>query len=189
MTQLQQFHQDCFRSLETTRLLLRPFTMADAPAMFAYTSVPENCRYLKWEAHTKLEQAERFLQGVLERYADHTDFIWGIVQKESGRLIGTIRLFDIQVPKGRGEVSYMITPSVQGHGYASEAIREIIEFAFGTLSLTRIQARCVSANIASEKAMKKSGMSFEGLLQKYAWIHGQLCDFKLYACVRDEEAR
>lgn len=185
MELLQILHRDCFCLLETKRLILRPFTMDDAPDMFAYTSAPENCRYLKWDAHTHLAQAENFLAGVMERYQNHTDFIWGITLHETGHLIGTCRLFDIHLDDGRGEVSYMMNPEVQGNGYASEAVCSVIAYAFDILELTRIQARCVAENRASERVMQKSGMQMEGVLRHYSNMHGKPCDFKLYAIVRD----
>ena len=185
MESIKTSHREYFRSVETQRLLLRPFTMDDAPAMFEYTSVSENCRYLKWDAHTHLAQAESFLAGVMERYRNHQDFIWGITLRETGRLIGTCRLFDIHMDDGRAEVSYMMNPNVQGKGYASEAVRGVIEYAFNILGLTRIQARCAAENFASERVMQKSGMQLEGVLRRYSNIHGKLWDFKMYAILCD----
>ena len=185
MESVETLHRERFQSIETQRLLLRPFTVEDAPAMFEYTSVSENCRHLKWTAHTHLAQTESFLMGVMERYRNHQDFIWGITLRETGRLIGTCRLFDIHLDDGRAEVSYMMNPEVHGKGYTSEAVRGVIAYAFHMLALTRIQARCVAENCASERVMQKSGMQLEGVLRHYSNIHGRLCDFKLYAILRD----
>lgn len=185
MESIESLHRAHFQSIETERLILRPFTMEDAPAMFAYTSVPENCRYVRWDAHTEPAQDEEFLREVLERYENHRDFIWGITLRETGQLIGTCRLFDIRPDDGRVEVSYMISPAVQGKGYASEAIRGVIRYAFSVLGFTRVQARCVAENLASERVMQKCGMQLEGVLRCYARMHGKPCDFKVYAIVRD----
>lgn len=185
MERVEALHRECFQSIKTQRLILRPFAMDDAPAMFEYTSVSENCRYLKWDAHTHLAQTESFIAGVMERYRNHQDFIWGITLRETGHLIGTCRLFDIHVDDGRAEVSYMMNPEAQGKGYASEAVRGVIEYAFHTLGLIRIQARCVAENFASERVMQKSGMQLEGVLRWYANIHGRPWDFKMYAILCD----
>lgn len=152
--------------------------------MFEYTSVSENCRYLKWDAHTYLAQTENFLVGVMERYRNHTDFIWGITLRETGRLIGTCRLFDIHLDDGRGEISYMMNPEVQGNGYASEAVHGVVSYAFDILRLTRIQARCVAENGASERVMQKSGMRFEGILRDFTRLRGKSYDYKLYSILR-----
>ena len=185
MVNVEAMHREHFQSLETERLILRPFTMDDAPAMFAYTSIPENCRYLKWDAHTQVAQTQAFLQSVMERYENHQDFIWGVTLRETGRLIGTCRLFDLHLDDGRGEVSYLMLPAVQGSGYATEAVRAVIAYAFQTLGLRRVQARCVAENRASERVMQKSGMECEGLLRRFAKMHGRQYDFKIYAILRD----
>lgn len=186
MGDIETLHRAHFKTIETKRLILRPFTMDDALAMFAYTSVPENCRYLKWDAHTQLVQTEAFLQGVMERYKNHMDFIWGITLRETGELIGTCRLFNLRLDDGCGEVSYMMNPIIQGNGYASEAVQGVILYAFSVLGLCRVQAKCVSENIASERVMQKCGMKLEGVLRHYSKMHGLPCDFKLYAIVSDE---
>lgn len=79
----------------------------------------------------------------------------------------------------------MLSQQVHGKGYASEAIKQLIQFAFQRLQLSRVQARCVAENVASEKVMQKSGMEYEGLLKRYAKIHGQFRDFKVYAAIND----
>ena len=80
----------------------------------------------------------------------------------------------------------MMHPAVQGNGYASEAVRAVIAYAFHTLGLCRVQARCVAENCASERVMQKSGMECEGLLRRYAKMHGRQYDFKIYAILRSD---
>lgn len=182
---LQQIHEAHYHSLQTERLLLRPLTMNDAEAMFSYTSKAESFRFLKRNPHQSVDEDRVFLQKAVESYRTHSDFIWGICEKETNCLIGTCRLFNIDLTDSRGEVSYLIHPSYQGRGIASEAVGALIRFAFEELSLIRVQAHCASENIGSERVMQKCGMQFESILHDYAEIHGSVMDFKLYAIVKE----
>jgi ribosomal-protein-alanine N-acetyltransferase len=57
------------------------------------------------------------------------------------------------------------------------------------MDLVRIQARCFVENAASEKVMKKVGMSYEGTIRKAMFIKGAHQDLKLYSILREEYTR
>lgn len=183
----QELHERHYHALETDRLLLRPLSPDDAEAMFSYTSQPESFRFLRRAPHQSIEEDRQFLQKAAEAYQTHSDFIWGICEKGSGRLIGTCRLFDLHLTDRRAEVSYLIHPAYQGRGIASDTVRALIRYAFGELGLVRLQARCVSENIGSERVMQKCGMALEGTLRSYANIHNSWKDFKLYAIIKETD--
>lgn len=184
-TQEQQMHIRHFHPLESTRLILRPLRESDAESMFAYTSLPESFRFLKRETHHSVQEDIEFIRHAEEGYRSHREFLYGIEEKTSGVLIGTCRLFGLNMRDGVGEVSYLLHPLYQRRGYTSEAISRIIAYAFNELGLQRIQARCVQDNIGSERVMQKCGMKLEGVLRNFARIHEQLVTFKLYSIVKD----
>lgn len=68
MEQLETLHREHFHPIETDRLVLRPFTMEDASAMFSYTSRPENFYHIRRSHHTDIRETEAFLEGAIARY-------------------------------------------------------------------------------------------------------------------------
>lgn len=183
---VSELHKACFHELETDRLRLRPLVLEDAGAMFEYTSVPENFRFLRREPHRSPEEDEAFIQNVLEGYRQHREFVWGISLKETGRLIGTCRLFDFQMEAGSCEVSYMLHPQHQRRGITSEAVGRLIRYAFEELEFHEVFARCAASNTGSEQVMRKCGMKREAFLPHEAELHGVWCDFLLYAIKKSE---
>lgn len=182
---IQQLHRERYHTLQTERFLLRPLALTDAKEMFAYTSREESFRFLRGTAHTSLDQTTAFLQKAVRSYADHSDFLWGICERSTGRLIGTCRLFAIDLSDRGSEVSYLVHPDCQGQGVASEAVSRVIRYAFEELDLVRVQAHCVVDNFGSERVMQKCGMRQEGVLRKLACIHGTLLDYKIYAVIKE----
>ena len=79
----------CLPAIETPRLLLRKLELEDAADMFEYASDPEVAKDVTWEAHQSIEDSRGFLASVLGKYADKKTSEWGLVLKESGRLVGT----------------------------------------------------------------------------------------------------
>lgn len=182
---IYQLHKERYHALCSERFILRPLRLEDAEDMFAYTSKAESFIFLRGTAHISIEQTKTFLRKAVQAHADHNDFIWGICEADTARLIGTCRLFNISLTDKSGEVSYLVHPDVRGKGVASEAVRRVIQYAFEELDLVRIQAHCVVNNFASERVMQRCGMRQEGVLRKYACIHGEFLDYKLYAAIKE----
>lgn len=140
--------------LETKRLLLRPMTMADAKAMFAYTSDIENT---KWDfpANQTIEETKNviekiYLKSPLGRY--------GIVLKETSEFIGTIDLMNWSDGK-QAEIGYIINKKFWGRGFATEASAEILKLCFDILGFEEIHAFCAVQNPASARVLEKIGMT------------------------------
>lgn len=171
--------------LHTDRLTLRPLTLEDASDMFEYTSQQEATKFLSWTPHERIEETTRFLENVVTLYgSSHTEFSWAIQLKETGKMIGVVKLFEISKNNSRAEVSYILNSRFQGKGYINEAISSVIDFAFTEMNLIRVQARCTSDNKASEKVMQKANMQYEGLLRKYWILKGEPKDVVLYAITK-----
>lgn len=171
--------------LFTERLKLRPLTINDAEDMFEYTSKEASTKYLSWNPHTKVEQTISFLEELVPKYQTvFTEFSWGIELIDTGKMIGVVKLFEISTASKRAEVSYILNSDFQGKGYVNEAISTVINFCFNEMKFIRVQARCSTDNIDSEKVMQKAGMSFEGILKKYWILKGEIKDVKLYAITK-----
>jgi ribosomal-protein-alanine N-acetyltransferase len=86
----------------------------------------------------------------------------------------------------RGDIGYALAREYWGHGYATEAVRAMIEFGFEHLNLNRIEARAVPANVASTRVMQKAGMKYEGILSESGFFKGAYQDVALYSILRSD---
>ncbi|WP_137790216.1 GNAT family protein [Bacillus sp. E(2018)] len=173
-------------TLETGRLLLRKLTLEDAQDMFLYGSDAEVSRYVTWDVHQTLEDTKDFIRFVKSKYGKGELAPWGIVLKETNKLIGTIDFVSWQINHKTAEIGYVIAKNYWGQGIATEAGKEILNYGFKNMNLVRIQARCFIENGGSEGVMKKLGMKYEGTLRKAMFTKGEHRDLKVYAVLNEE---
>lgn len=173
-------------TLETDRLILRKMTMEDQRDLFEYASDPELTKYTLWDYHRTLENSIYYLQLILEQYENEQVSNWAIVLKSNKKMIGTCGFVYWAPEHHRAEVGYALSRKYWNRGIMSEAIQELISFGFDNMDLNRIEARCNTGNIGSERIMQKSGMTFEGIIREQLLIKGQFEDIKLYAILKRE---
>ena len=149
-------------TLTTARLKIRPFTLEDAPAV---QRLAGDARI----AATTLRIAHPYLDGMAEKWiATHAPAwtegkaaLFAITSGE-GELRGAIGLH-LCPEHSRAELGYWIGFPYWGQGLATEAVRAVIDFAFQTLQLNRVQACHVPHNLASARVLEKAGLQREGL--------------------------
>ncbi len=171
--------------LETERLLLRRFTIADAADVFRHARDPEVARLTSWEAHQSLDDTRRFLDWALARYDEAVGGPWAMVRRDTREVVGAIGL-SVVWPHLRGEIGYWVGRAWWRHGLATEAGRAVLRYAFDDLEMNRVEARCETDNIASERVMQKLGMTFEGILRQHVLAKGRFRDMRLYSLLGDE---
>lgn len=159
--------------IETERLILRKPSMEDAPILFAaYMQDPEVTRFLRWGPHQELSEVQDFIKGCICEWEEGTRFPCAITLKAYDEPFGMI---DFHVTAATVGVGYVIARSHQGKGYATEALRAVIDWAFRQPSVYRVNASTDVDNIASRRVMEKAGMRREGLLRKYM-LHPNISD-------------
>lgn len=152
---------------ETARLLARPPRAEDAPAVFdTYASDPEATRYLAWKPYTELAPLAAFLDGRARAWETGGDIHYPYLlhRRDTGALIGSIGVF-IEEPKAM--FGYVIGRAHWGHGYATEALTFLVEWATAEPRLRRAWAYCAAENAASIRVMEKAGLQREGLLRRW----------------------
>ena len=178
------------KRIETRRLLLRPFTMEDASAMFRnWASDPEVTRFLTWPAHESVEVTRWVLKDWTTHY-DQPDFYqWAIVPKDLGEPIGAISVVEKNDGAQWVEMGYCIGKSWWRQGYVSEALQALIAFFFEEVGLSRIQACHDPRNPNSGAVMRKCGMTYEGTLRRFARNNMGICGVSYYGILRREYDR
>lgn len=178
--------------LKTDRLVLRSIAKADAKAyydmlmrnfdFFKPWSPAYGTGYRDYELHVPIvEQHEK-------NAAAGTGIKFGVYKKEDElTMIGTCALSNIvKGPFLSCFMGYRIDEKENGKGYATEAIKAVVNFAFSELKLHRVEANIISRNIGSIRAVEKSGFTFEGTSKKYLQINGVWEDHDHYVILNDK---
>ncbi len=150
------------KTLETERLVLRKITKRDAEDMYEYSKNPDVSKYLTWDTHESLAYTRAYIRFLSKKYRSGEYFDWGIELKETHKLIGTCGYSVFDKANSKVEIGYVLNPLFWKKGYATEAVKRIIEYAFDELDIHRIEARLMDGNTASEKVLKKCGLKYEG---------------------------
>lgn len=172
--------------LPTSRLLLRRIAMRDAKDIFAYSSDAEVARHVLWSAQTSLAEARDFCRYMLHRYRIDEPSSWGVVEKASGRMIGTIGYMDYSAENCSVEIGYSLARSCWNKGYMTEALARVIDHTFDVMDINRIEAQHELDNPASGRVMEKCGMRREGVLRQRLCNKGRFVDVALYAILRGD---
>lgn len=173
--------------LSSPRLLLRDFDPEDFWEVHAYTSDPEVTRWLPWGPCTEVETQE-----LLDRAAGYrvpeprTDYSLAIVERSSGRVIGSGSLFTRQAREGELEVGYCLARQAWGKGLAKEAVTALLGFAFEGLGMHRVFALVDLENPASAGVLTSLGFRREGHLRKDSRLKGEWRDSLLFAILEEE---
>ncbi|MBE6642169.1 MAG: GNAT family N-acetyltransferase [Ruminococcaceae bacterium] len=150
-------------SIETDRLILRKLKVSDFEDMYEYSKSDEVTKYLLWRSHPDEQYTRDYLKYIQSRYRAGDFFDWALEHKETGKMIGTCGFAKLDYDNNSAEIGYVINPAFWHKGYASEAVKKVIDFGFHTLNLHRIEARYIVGNEFSRKVMEKCGMIFEGI--------------------------
>ena len=142
--------------IATPRLLLRPLTLTDWPAVYAYTSDARVMTYIPEGPFTET-QARAFVE---QQSGAHAEAL-AVLLKTEDQLIGYLLFHPWFAPRTY-EIGWVFHAAYQGQGYATEAARAMLRYGFEALQSHHIIATCQPENPASYRVMEKLGMRREG---------------------------
>jgi RimJ/RimL family protein N-acetyltransferase len=169
-----------FPTLKTQRLALRPLVDGDIEALFAIFSDPEAMRYWTTPPMKAIAEAEALLRDIQRHAEAETLFQWGIARREDDVVIGTCTLFRIDREHRRCELGYILRRDLWGRGFATEALTALMDHAFGTLDLHRVEADVDPRNDASLRLVERLGFRREGHLRERYFVAGEVQDSVIY---------
>ena len=148
-------------TLQTERLLLRPFTYEDAEDVFTcWESDPDVAKYMFWTSHNDIEKTKEWIAFEVGQIEKDDWYRFALVLKDAGELIGTgLIYFEEEV--NSWEIGYNLGKKYWGKGYTTEAMKQIVSFAMEQLGIKEIVGRYAKENPASGKVMEKLGFQFE----------------------------
>ena len=172
--------------LETEDLILRKPRMRDAKDIFRYASDPEVARYVLWEPHRSVSETASFVRDLRVRIRAGYPSSWVVTLRETGLVIGTIGFVWYSTDNNAAELGYSFSREYWNHGYATQALRAVIDCLFSSLPLNRLEAQHDVRNPASGRVMQKCGLTQEGILRGRIMNKGEYIDTALYSVLRSD---
>ena len=176
-------------TLTTERLILRPYTLDDAPELqrlFGERDVAATMANIPYPYEDGM--AEEWIGTHQESFEKGEAIEFAITHRQEGFLIGGIGL-RIDKHSELAEIGYWIGKPYWRKGYGTEAAHAVLKYGFEVLGLNRINGRYFKRNPASGSIMQKIGMKHEGCQRQAFKKWGKFEDFELYGILRSEYER
>jgi RimJ/RimL family protein N-acetyltransferase len=173
-------------TLQTARLRLRPFTDADADALFALHSDAYVLRYWDSPPWTEPARAERFIAACRQLADDGAGARLAIDRLFDEAFVGWCSVTRWNREYRSAALGYCLTDAAWGRGYATEAAGALLEWAFDAMDLNRVQAETDTRNAASARVLEKLGFVREGTLREDCIVNGDVSDSWVYGLLRRE---
>ena len=183
-----------FPKLGTERLVLREFTLEDAPELRQIARAREVARAMLRHPHPyEAGMAEEWIAGLRPMFEAGIGTTFAVVLREGGTLIGTVSLYTrapdgsaVVGEDGTGLLGFWLGVPYWNRGYATEAVGEVVRHGFEERGLLRIRANHFGSNAASGRVLRKVGMSHVGTRPNYYEKWGKAEDREEYVLlVRD----
>jgi len=172
------------RKIETERLILRAFTKEDVNQV---VKLCHNYNIYKSTLNIPFPYYDEHYYSWLDTHDRNFEqqllYTFAITDKQTGLVLGCISLGHTKL-HNRGELAYYIGEPYWNKGYATEASKAMLNFAFNNVGLNRVYALFFANNPASGEVMKKIGMSYEGTFREHLVKDGTAMDTCFYGILR-----
>ncbi|MEQ9764027.1 GNAT family N-acetyltransferase [Streptococcus jiangjianxini] len=173
------------KTIETKRLVLRPFMLEDVPAMFEHwAGRQDNVTHVTWQAHDNQEVTRKIISSWIKE--ERAGYHLSIVKKSHQTLIRNIAIVDHKEDTQTAEIGYILGKDFWNEGFMTEALKAVIASLFEKTAINRIQAVFDTENPASGKVMTKAGMSYEGTLRQASINNRGLVDIAIFAILKSD---
>lgn len=176
--------------IETERLILRPVQASDASDLLEYQSNPDIVRYIPWPEGT-VETVQKHIDRTLTESVDapsedgqYLVLVWAL--KTTGKVIGQSNLNMLSQEHKCAEIGWVTHQDFQRQGYAREASRAMLEYAFKQLDFHRVIASMDTRVPESAAVARSLGMRLEAELREAEFFKGSWCDMWTYAILKSE---
>ena len=183
-----------YPTLHTERLVLRAFTLDDAPTLRQLAQAREVARTMLNLPHPFEDgMAEEWIRGLRPMFESGKGTTFAVVLREEGTLVGTISLYTrapdgtaVLGQEGTGLLGFWIGVAYWNEGYATEAVAEVVRYGFEERGLRRIRANHFGTNVSSGRVLRKVGMSHAGTRPNYYEKWGTIEDREEYVLLAQD---
>lgn len=161
--------------LQGAAVRLRPLQAADARPLFEAYRDPLVLRYWLSARHARVEETARLIEDDALAVQSGDALVWGVALRESDLVVGRLTL-DLDRLHSRGAIGFLLARAYWGRGLAAEAQRLVLDHAFGSLGLRRIEAYADPRNTASLRSLERVGFRREGVMRERWVVAGESRD-------------
>ena len=171
-------------NLRTARLLLRPFAESDAEAIYALQSNPRVLRYWDAPPWTERSRADAFIAACRRMEEEESGARFAIETHDDHAFVGWCSMFRWNPVYRSLGIGYCLDERAWGKGFATEAVRAMLQWAYATLDLNRVEAELDTRNLASARVLEKLGFEREGLRREDCIVAGEVSDSWIYGLLK-----
>lgn len=172
--------------LETERLSIRPIAPEDKHQVFGYRSDVEANKYQGWIPQT-IDDVEEFISKVANQINEPESwFQMVILERGTDDLIGDIGIHFFGAENQQVEIGCTLNKTCQGKGYATEALKRVIDYLFTDLGKHRIITSIDPQNSSSIQLVERIGFRKEAHFVKSLFLNGQWVDDIIYALIEED---
>jgi len=172
--------------LFTGRLRLRPLEISDATFAFKLRSDKDTMQFIERPLMNDVSEASLLCANIIDLCQENSAWFWVIELGESGKVIGTITLWNYQRDNHRAEVGFMLDKEYTQHGYMKESGSAVVDFAFNTIGLHSIEAHTRPENIASSKTLETIGFAKDGCLRENVYFNERYWNTLIYSVLSNK---
>lgn len=166
--------------LHDTKIYLRPVKKKDAVSILKLAKDKEIAEFTNVPHPYTLEHAHAFIQETHRNMKKGKAVELGIFNLKNHEFLGIVGITNIHEKYGYADIAYWIGKKFWRNGYATQAIKLMISYAFSVLKLHRLQAVVRHTNIASLALLSKAGFKIEGRLRQIVYKKGVYLDRVLF---------
>lgn len=149
------------------RIYLKEMNEADATKLYEYSKEPELNEFSgPYKASESIERALEYIKNSKKNILERKSYIFGIYEKRTDELVGTIGFFDLDDENKNGEIGFWIAKNYWNKGYMTEAIKIMTKYIFKEFGYHRIFAHFHELNKAVERVLSKAGYEKEGEIKE-----------------------
>jgi len=178
-----------FPFMETKHLLLRRLTHGDTNDMFEMRRDPRMYEFLHTKVDENTDETKTYIDKMNQGIDENKWIIWAIEHRQSGKVIGTICIWNISKEEGSGELGYGIIPAYQGKGLMKESLVSVIEYGIKVMGLKVMEAYTEEHNEASIKLLESCEFVEVGRVDEEGDLNNQVFRMVIFRLLEEQQAR
>jgi len=167
------------------KVILRKLNKDDIEDMTEYLTDKEVNKFLPDDAEMdNKKEIKAMIESVNQGFMESNKIRWGIVDKESLKVIGDCGFYKIDLVNQTGEISYRLSTEFWGQGIMSKVLKKMLSFGFEEIDLNRIEASVIPGNKGSLHILENNGFKKEGVLRDSLLKNNKYYDLIVYSILK-----